>query len=267
MKQKGTMKFSGKDERSGLTHYETKSGFYSKRSQEPGLHADDENIQKNCRASKGVNGLASGLNNLLKLYVPGYLDREIYFEFTSRFFKAEPPSRLGRLMTLRDMDAHAGFKLGNAIAVPKITVTATDDIVSVKTEITGHATLEKKQHFYSVHIILVLWNSDNDEYSHAEKYTKWLDPSVALPLRYSFKFDKPANSTEYMVMCCCLRGEEPSEKRIPPVRSLKVMAVGSFDEKAMDEWRAFQIEKRNAVVEKPRREIERDEDLAQDPDE
>lgn len=267
MKQKGTMKFSGKDNRSGLTHYETKTGFYSKQTPEPGSHADDENIQKNCRAAGSVNGLAGDLNKILKLYVSGYMDTGIYFKFTSPFFKAKPASRLGRLMTLRGMNAHPRHTLNAAMDVPKITVTATEDTVSVKTEITRHAELVKNKKFYSLQIILVLWNSENEEYSHAEKYTQWLNPSKPLPLRYTFKFEKPVNSTEYMVMCCCMRGEEANDKRIPPEKALKIMEVGSFDERAMAEWLACQSEKKNVGVENPGSKIERDEALAQEPDE
>ncbi len=267
MKQKGTMKFSGTDKSSGLVHVKSKRGYYTRQQQQPGLHAEDENIQVNCRAAEGVNGLAGSINDLLKLYVDGFMDRKIYFKMTSLFFKAEPPTRLGRLIELSGMDVHPGFTLEKAIGGLAIEVSSTDETISVKTGITRHAHMEKELKFYSIHVILVLWNSENDQYSHAEKFTKWLDPKVALPLRYTFKFDKPANSTEYIVMCCCLRGERNSDKLFPPERALKIMEVGSFDEKAMAELEEFQIAKKNAVVKRPGRERDRDEDLAQEPDE
>ena len=266
MKQKGTMKFSGVDPQSGLVHVKGKTGYYSRRQQEPGLHAEDENIQVNCKAAGSVNGLAGSINHILKLYVSGFLDSQIYFKMTSLFFKAEPPTRLGRLITLSDMDVHPRFTLSEAIEPPNISVSTTEDKVCVKTEIMRHANLVKDLKYYSIHIILVLWNSENDQYSHAEKYTKWLDPNMVLPLRYTFKFDKPSNTTEYMLMCCCLRGERNSDKLFPPERALKIVEVGSFDEKAMAELEEFRIAKKNAVVERPGRERDRDEDLAQEPD-
>ena len=266
MKQRGTLRFTGHDKTTGKVYAETKNGFIVKNAPRKGSHANDPNIKENSSSAGTINRLAGEVSRIINLYAKDDLSTKLYQAIKSRFFEVQYPHRFVWLSNLEDLDAHPLKRLSKAIDTPVITVMPEAERLKVKATITGHANFEKNQQYYSLHIILIYWNSDDNKARHTEKYTAWLDRSRALPLSYTFDFEKPANITDYLVLCCCVRSEQQNES-YHPFRAIKVMAVGSYDEKSLAELTAYRDAKSKVVKGNKENEIKRDEGLAQEPDE
>ena len=267
MKQKGTIKLTGLDKNADLVYVKGKNGIYARRRPKKGSHANDKKLIEHSRPTGGINKLAGVISGAMKLYAEGFTYSELYQAIKKVFFATQNPNRFVRLAALEGMDAHPRNTLAASIDPPLITVKHEDDRLQIKTTITNHADFKKEYPFYSIHIILFFWNNANDEMGHSDKYTGWLDQSRALPLKYTFEFDRPDNMTDYLVLCCCLCGEEKGETRIQPHRALRVVAVGSFDEKSITELAAYREKKKTERAEDPGKQIRRDENSAQEPDE
>jgi hypothetical protein len=267
MKQKGTIKLTGLDKNADLVYVEGKNGIYARLRPKKGSHANDKKLIENSRPTGGKNKLAGKISAIMKQYAEGFTERNLYQEIKDRFFNTKHPSRFVQLMALDGMDAHARNTLAKSIEPPQILVKHEDDRIQIKATITRHAKFEKDHKFYSIHIILLSWNNENDEVSHMHKYTGWLDKSKTPPFSYTFEFDRSAKMTEYLVLCCCLRGERNEEILFPPDRALGVVVVGSFDENALAELTAYREAKKMKVKADDSKQIRRDENLAQEPDE
>ncbi len=266
MKQKGTVKLSGHDKQAGLVYAHTKHGYIARQAPAKGSHADDENLKENSGAAGPINKLGGAISRIMKFYAPGYTPAGLYHSIKSRFFKMQHPHRFVRLSSLEEMDVHPRNTLADAIIPPGITVMPATEGLKIKLTINGHAKLEKLHKNYSLHIILLSWNSSDEKISHTEKYTAWLDQSKKTPFSYTFIFERMADMTDYMVLCCCLRSEGKRLDWYPPDRALKVMAVGSYDEKALAELAAYREAKKNEVNRDDKIHPVRDESQAQQPD-
>lgn len=266
MKQRGALRLTGHDKEAGKVYAQTKNGYIVRDAPRKGTHANDPNIKENSSSAGTINRLAGEVSRIINSYAKIDSSTKLYQAIKNRFFEVQHPHRFVWLSNLEGLDAHPQKLLHNAINTPVITVMQEAERLKVKATITGHAIFEKGFQLYSLHIILLYWNSDDNKARHTEKYTAWLDGSRALPLNYTFDFEKPPGMTDYLVLCCCLRSERENEK-YKSIRALKVMSVGSYDEKSLAELTAYRDAKSKEGEHSNADEIMRDERLAQEPDE
>ena len=143
------------------------------------------------------------------------------------------------LAGLEKTEAHPRNKLDDVLPGIQLEVKEEEKVLSVTLDYEKHAQLVLKEKYYRMKVILLTWNNSDDEPDHTAQHSMWIHPTDKLK-RYTFRFDVKENTTDYMLICDCIRAEEKGELRLPPKHSLKIISVGSRDKVAMEaleEWR------------------------------
>ena len=242
-KMRGAIRLQGLDKSNNKIYVRTKSGTHLRERSAEGIHKNEPAIIKNNTAIGGANVLAGSVSRAMRFYAEGSCERSLYNSLVQVIMKDVEPGRLLRLKRFEGKDGHSRHKLDEIMMLPKIELAAKGNQAIVTFEIKHHPHREKDFNFYFLRIILVLWNSRDDTHTHAAKRLKWIPMDAELPLKYRLEFEKPANSTEYLVMCCCERGSEENESRLPTNKKIRILLAGSFDKKATAAYEAYLAEK------------------------
>ncbi len=252
-KLKGALQITGMDKKANKQYVERKDGIYVKELPPAGIHRDEPALKKNYTATAGINKLASQVNTVMKYYAAGFLEQRRYDVLRSQFFKVPQEKRLWRLKCLEGMEGHTKKKVCELLNPPRAALILKKNIIILPLIIFQHPKTIEGEHYYHYHrIVLMLWNSKDDSYTHQSKRTEWVAINDDLPLEYEFEFEKKPDSTEWLILLCLVRGEDKNEDRMPPDKNIMILQAGSFDKKAEVRYDAWLAEK-NIVKTKPRR--------------
>jgi hypothetical protein len=233
LKQVGAVKLKGLDKSNNKVHVQGKKDIHSRERPKKGSHRNEPAFKAGMDAAGAVARTAGDVNTVFKFYGTGFLQRGIYSKLLKAVWKADHPHRFVKLAGLENFNGHYRYPMHEIMNGLEVIAVPVKRRMKVSLNVTQHARLEREHRFYRLQAIVVFWNSENDKYVHTEQRTRWMHLSEE-PDGYDMQFDIPVKSTDYLVMCCCIRGEEKGELRLPPDRTLKIMLVGSLAQKSLE---------------------------------
>ena len=189
-------------------------------------------FKEHISATPSVNRLAGNIRDVLNFYAPHDVTSKLYRMFLSLLRKAKSKQRLILMAALENMEAHPRNRLNDVLPGIQLEATEEGNCIVVKLNYNNHPELEKEQKYYRMKAILLTWNNRDQEVAHASKHSMWIHPTDNVK-RYTFRFDVTENTTDYMLVCDCIRAEEKGELRMPPKHSLRIFSVGSLDKAAL----------------------------------
>ena len=261
-KQRGATRLQGADKSANKLYYRDKKGVYRVRElAKPGIHKDQPALKANYTTIGEKNKLGGKIGRLLKFYAPAHIELRSYDRFRKVLQKDPVNGRYLQLKRFEGADGHSGNKLDQMMKIPTFSLSVEEEKVIVSFDLESHPQPKQNRDHYFLRIILVLWNTGDDDFSEEAKRTHWVRMDAAMPLSYDMEFKKPKESREYMLLCCLERGEEAAEARLGTDKYIRIVKVGSFDEADEAAYAAYREEK-NKQKESIRRNAQEEEAVA-----
>ena len=110
--------------------------------------------------------------------------------------------------------------------MPTLTITKGRE-VEIKLRVVNHpSTHSKDLNCYYFEVVLAIWGRSN-AYVHSSKKTSWMVPGGE-KLSFTFRFDKPAHASEYLIKLYVSLGIDKKDAGGLPMQAAVIYQTGSF---------------------------------------
>ncbi|MGG9960677.1 hypothetical protein [Ferruginibacter sp. SUN106] len=252
-RQKGLIKLSGTDKRSGTVFVESKYGVHTRAQPKAGARKNDPVLKKQYSRNSSLNLLAADIKNAINLYAPHFPPTGMYHSLLSYFRKEPSAVRVLLLDELMDMEVHPKYAFSGICDDRACTVKFSNTRIVAELNLEQHAYRTDRCNCYFLEVVVLNWHSDANRCIHACKKTAWISMNDDLPLYCDLVFELAAKVTDHLVLLRCVRGFNNEADGTFPMQAMKVVAVGSMDKKAatlLKEKRAMKQQLRAMVTKK-----------------
>lgn len=227
-KQIGALKLSGKfDDKIAVAQSKKKGRGYVKAASDKKMKNQSDQFKAETARTKLTNGLSSRINNIFKRAASYIKPSHFYRALNTRFRAEKSNERILLLDMLQDMEINEAYKLETLFSFPHLVAEEKPKELEVKL-ISDHHGDRNDHECYFVEILVLMWNKKNDEIKYDVQKSEWIPTTAPLPVKGSFIFKRPNETTDYLIACRCVVGNNNSSPEYLTQQGIKILAVGSY---------------------------------------